>query len=189
MDKFINVIDDYVLKYAYYREVIAGTKYLDLDIQELSEGIILTYEIDLSNEYDSNAIKLKYNDLLLGYVHKNYIQEMIQSYSKRKNFKIEIILNKINIEKGELGYQIAFYQKYSNRFFNILNRFKIECDAVENKYYKLRKDKRTNQYYIVENGYIFKSEKSKLINQYLENYASVLLKGVSNKEIEVIVVV
>ena len=32
MNKFLNVKDDYILKYAYYREHIAGSKYLDLNL-------------------------------------------------------------------------------------------------------------------------------------------------------------
>ena len=35
MNKFLNVKDDYILKYAYYREHIAGTKYLDLNFDNL----------------------------------------------------------------------------------------------------------------------------------------------------------
>ena len=46
MDKFLNVIDDYILKYAYYREPIAGSKYLDINFQSLktSDVILETFK-------------------------------------------------------------------------------------------------------------------------------------------------
>lgn len=189
MDKFLNVIDDYILKYAYYREPIAGSKYLDINFQDLKNNNVINYEIDSMNKYDDNAIKLFMNDIHLGYVHKNYIQEMIQVYHKRKDYKIEIHLNKIDVEKEELGFQIAFYQKYNNRTFNILNRFNIECECLENKYYNLRKNKTLNQYYLLENNYILSSSEVKKIKLYLDNNAFVLFKGNSNNTIEVLIVI
>ena len=121
MDKFLNVIDDYILKYAYYREPIAGSKYLDINFQDLKNNNVINYEIDSMNKYDDNAIKLFMNDIHLGYVHKNYIQEMIQVYHKRKDYKIEIHLNKIDVEKEELGFQIAFYDNVVNLFAVVSN--------------------------------------------------------------------
>ena len=103
MEKFLNVKDDYVLKYAYYRESIAGTKYLDLNFDNLIVNEEVSFEIDSSNKYDDKAVKLYQNDFHLGYVHKNYIQEMIQVYSKRKDYKVEIILNKVDVEKLDVS--------------------------------------------------------------------------------------
>ena len=58
MNKFLNVIDDYLLKYAYYREPVAGTKYLDLNLNELKEGVTIDYEIDNNGSVEDavNAI-------------------------------------------------------------------------------------------------------------------------------------
>ena len=189
MNKFLNVKDDYILKYAYYREHIAGSKYLDLNFDNLKLNSTLEFEIDSNNKYDSNAIKLYQDGLHLGYVHKNYIQEMILSYDKRKDYKIELVLNKLDIENLYLGFQVAFYQKYNNKSFNILNRFNIECECVENKYYNLRKNKRLNTYYIEENNYVFKENDKNKIKSYLDNNAFVLLKGKKDNIIEVIIVI
>lgn len=189
MNKFLNVIDDYILKYAYYREPIAGSKYLELNLDLLKINEPITYEIDTNNKYDDKAVRLLQNGILLGYVHKNYIQEMIQTYHKRKDYKIEISLNKINIEKEELGFQIAFYQKYNNKSFNVLNRFNINCEAVENKFYNLKKNKFTNQYFIEENNYILSNSEVKKIKMYLDNNAFVLLKGKENNTLEVLIVI
>ena len=189
MNKFLNVIDDYLLKYAYYREPVAGSKYLELNLNNLNLSDPIDYEIDSLNKYDDKAIKLFQNNIHIGYVHKNYIQEMIQTYSKRKDYKIEILLNKIDIENEEIIYQIAFYQKYNNKSFNILNRFSVNSNAIKDKYYNLRKNKRTNQYYIEETGYIFNSEESNMIKSYLDINAFALLKGQSNNRIEVLFVI
>ena len=189
MNKFINVIDDYLLKYAYYREPVAGSKYLDINFDELKEGVSIEFEIDSSNTHDENAIKLYQNNIHIGYVHKNYIQDMIQTYSKKREYKIEIILNKIDIEKEELTFQIGFYQKYNTVSFNILNRFSVNSNAINNKYYNLRKNKKTNQYYIEETGYIFSSEENDKIKNYLDINAFVVLKGQVNNTIEVLFVI
>lgn len=189
MNKFLSVIDDYILKYAYYREPVAGSKYLELNLNNLNLGEPLDYEIDLNNQYDDKAIKLYQGNIHIGYVHKNYIQEMVQVYSNRKDYKIEISLNRIDIEKEELIYQIAFYQKYNTKTFNILNRFSVNANAIKDKYYNLRKNKRTNQYYIEETGYIFNSEEINKIKNYIDINAFVLLKGQANNRIEVIFVI
>lgn len=189
MEKFLNVKDDYVLKYAYYREPIAGSKYLDLNFDNLKVNEEVSFEIDSSNKYDDKAVKLYQNDFHLGYVHKNYIQEMIQVYSKRKDYKIEIMLNKVDIEKLELGFQIAFYQKYNNRTINILNRFMINAESIENKYYNLRKNKTTNQYYLLENNYVLTNSEVKKIKPYFDNHAFILFKGKKDNQIEVLIVI
>lgn len=189
MNKFLNVIDDYLLKYAYYREPVAGSKYLDLNLNELKEGVTIDYEIDNNNAHDERAIKLYQNDIHIGYVHKNYIQDMIQAYSNRKGYKIEIILNKIDLEKEELTFQIGFYQKYNAHTFNILNRFSVNSNSIKDKFYNLRKNKKTNQYYIEETGYIFNNEESNKLKNYLDIHAFVLLKGQANNRIEVLFVI
>ena len=188
MNKFLNVKDNYLLKYAYYREPIAGSKYLDLNLSELKLNESIEFEIDPNNKYDENAIKLFQNGIHLGYIHKNYIQEMVLSYNKREDYKIELILNKLEIENEELGFQIGFYQRYNSKSFNILNRFTIKCDSIENKYYNLRKNKRLNQYYIEENKYILKNEEANKIKFYIDNSAFVLLKG-KKEGIEVLIVI
>ena len=188
MNKFLNVKDNYLLKYAYYREPVAGSKYLDLNLSELKLNEPIEYEIDPNNKYDENAIKLFQNGIHLGYIHKNYIQEMVVSYNKREDYKIELILNKLDIEKEELGFQIGFYQRYNSKSFNILNRFSFKCDSVENKFYNLRKNKKINQYFIEENKYILNNEETKKIKFYLDNNAFVLLKG-KKDSIEVLIVI
>lgn len=188
MNKFLNAKDDYILKYAYYREPIAGSKYLDINLNSLKLNEEIEFEIDPNNKYDNNAIKLFQNGVHLGYIHKNYIQEMVLSYSKREDYKIELILNKLDLEKEELGFQIAFYQRYNTKSFNILNRFIIKCDSKENKYYNLRKNKRLNQYYIEENKYIFNNEEKEKIKFYLDNNSFILLKG-RKEGIEVLIVI
>ena len=145
-------------------------------------------KIDSNNKYDENAIKLFQNGIHLGYIHKNYIQEMVLSYNKKEDYKIELILNKLDIENEELGFQIGFYQRYNSKSFNILNRFIIKCDSIENKYYNLRKNKRLNQYYIEENKYNLKSEEANKIKFYIDNSAFVLLKG-KKEGIEVLIVI
>ena len=74
MNKFLDVIDDYILKYAYYREPVAGSKYLDINLNDLNSFDPVVYEIDKNNEFDDKAIKLYQNNIHIGYVHKNYIQ-------------------------------------------------------------------------------------------------------------------
>ena len=113
---------------------------------------------------------------------------MVLSYNKREDYKIELILNKLDIENEELGFQIGFYQRYNSKSFNILNRFMIKCDSIENKYYNLRKNKRLNQYYIEENNYILKNEDANKIKFYVDNSAFVLLKG-KKEGIEVLIVI
>ena len=92
MDKFINVIDDYILKYAYYREPVAGSKYLDLNLNELKEGVSIEFEIDSNNTHDDKAIKLFQNNIHIGYVHKNYIQDMVLFYELEN---VSCILKKV----------------------------------------------------------------------------------------------
>ena len=190
MNKFLDVIDDYILKYAYYREPVAGSKYLDINLNDLNSFDPVVYEIDKNNEYDDKAIKLYQNNIHIGYVHKNYIQEMILSYSKRKNFKIEIYLSKIDFNKEEIRFQIGFYRKYSSTSFATLSRFALEVEGVKKGvYYNIRKNKRANSYYIKELDYVFNTEDSLKIKEYLDNYAYALQIGKDDNKLEVIFVI
>lgn len=125
---FEDTKDGYVLKWAYYNENIAGSRYLNIPYNDLKLGAKLTLVKDNKNSYDPNAIKVLYENKHLGYIHKNHIQEMFNKYSENDSFLIEAKLNSIDATNCKLQLQIGFYQKFSNEAFQI-NQI-IKCAAV-----------------------------------------------------------
>ena len=100
MEKFLNVKDDYVLKYAYYREPIAGTKYLDLNFDNLKVNEEVSFEIDSSNKYDDKAVKL-YQNVFHLHVHiiprKDGENQKLFSFEK-KDFDLNEIWQKLKMQ-------------------------------------------------------------------------------------------
>ena len=125
---FEDTKDGYVLKWAYYNENIAGSRYLNIPFKELKIGAKLTLVKDQTNAYDKNAIKVLYENKHIGYIHKNHIQEMFNKYSENESFIIETKLNSIDETNCRLQLQIGFYQKFSKEAFQI-NQI-IKCNAI-----------------------------------------------------------
>lgn len=146
---FDDTKNGYVLKWAYYNENIAGSRYLNIPYKELEIGSSLTLIKDKNNAYDKNAIKVFYENKHIGYIHKNHIQEMFNKYSEDETFLIEAKLNSIDEANTRLQLQIGFYQKFNQEAFSV-NQV-IKCIVVNtSSYQEAWKSVRVNDYLLVD---------------------------------------
>lgn len=99
------------LKYKYYDIQIKGTEHQDFDIKEIEIDTKLTFEFEPDNPYDENAIKVLYNNICIGYVPKNNIQNMIKNYIVQKNKHIEAFVSAVEENTKHIEMAIAFYQE------------------------------------------------------------------------------
>lgn len=102
------------LKYEYYDIEIKGTKYQSFDITQISLGADLKFELDVSNEYDKNAIKVLCNSEILGYVPKNNIQKMIADYLNNDNKYVEAFVRKVDKDLKTIEMAIGFYKELTD---------------------------------------------------------------------------
>jgi hypothetical protein len=157
---FVDTKKGYVLRWAYYNENIAGSRYLNIPYKDLIIGSKLTLVKDENNQYDKNAIKVLYEDKHLGYIHKNHIQEMFNKYSEDETFKIEAILNSIDETNARLQLQIGFYQMFNKETFQI-NQV-IKCAIANTSAYQEEwKNIHVLDYLRVDfnEGFVYKDEK------------------------------
>lgn len=146
---FDDTKNGYVLKWAYYNENIAGSRYLNIPYKELEIGSSLTLIKDKNNAYDKNAIKVFYENKHIGYIHKNHIQEMFNKYSEDETFLIEAKLNSIDEANTRLQLQIGFYQKFNQEAFSV-NQV-IKCIVVNtSSYQEAWKSVRVHDYLLVD---------------------------------------
>lgn len=78
------------------RFYIAGVKFHEMHkvINDLEVGQTLTLEPEPDNPYDSNAVKILSNDVMLGYVPKKFSAEV--SMMIEEGFALSCVVNFIN---------------------------------------------------------------------------------------------
>lgn len=143
---FDEVKEGYILKWSYYNEQIAGTRYLNIDYSKLKCGDELRLEKDPLNAHDKNAIKVYYKEMHIGFIHKNYIQEMFNKYSVDETFRIYVRLNSINEAEKRLSLEIGFYKRFEKKDYPILAIYK--CAIYDTDKYLSNWDKVSNNEYV-----------------------------------------
>lgn len=114
---FDDIKGAYILKWAYYNENVAGSRYLKIDYSKLECGEKVELVLDPTNPHDPNAIRILFKGQHLGYIHKNYIQEMFLKYHGSDEFYIEARLNSIDEKNGKMQIQIGFYKCFNMKDF------------------------------------------------------------------------
>ena len=108
--RFPNVDDEGRIKrYEYYDVDVKGTIYRDFDISIIQLDHIIKFEFEPDNEYDSHAIKILYDDVFIGYIPKNNLQEMVFSYCNGEKQQIYGFITEINRKTKELKIGLGFY--------------------------------------------------------------------------------
>lgn len=151
--------EGYVLKWAYYNENVAGSRYLNVPYKDLKVGTQLELVKDKLNIHDKNAIKVFYGKNHIGYIHKNHIQEMFNKYSEDERFVIETRLNSIDETNARLQLQIGFYQAFNTDSFKINQVIKFVAFSTFDKQ-EAWKDVCINDYVTVDyndGGKIYKN--------------------------------
>lgn len=112
--KFTFINDNTFLKYSYYDVEVKGTQYTDFDITQIPIDEDLKFEFEPTNEYDKNAIKVLCNKVVIGYVPKNSIQEMVKNYIEDDNKYVEAFVSKVNEDSKLIQMAIGFYKELTD---------------------------------------------------------------------------
>lgn len=118
--KFDFIYDNMYLKYSYYDVQVKGTQYNEFDISKIEVNKFLDFEFEPTNEYDKNAIKILYENIPIGYVPKNNIQDMVKNYILNDDKCVEAFINEVNEETKDIQIAIAFYQELTDTELNKL---------------------------------------------------------------------
>ena len=97
------------LKYEYYDVSVKGTLHRNFDITQIELNHPVFFEFEPDNEYDKNAIKILYNDLFIGYIPKNNLQEMLKYYSNGTTRQVCGFISQVNEKTGEIKIGLGFY--------------------------------------------------------------------------------
>lgn len=100
-----------MLKYEYYDVPVKGLEYRDVDLSQIKLEYFVRFEFETNNEYDSNAIKILYNNIFIGYIPKNNLQEMMKSYSNGKKRQVCGYISSVNEITKEITLGLGFYSK------------------------------------------------------------------------------
>lgn len=103
--------DNRMLKYEYYDIPVKGIAYRDIDLSQIKLEHFVKFEFETTNQYDSNAIKILYNDIFIGYIPKNNLQEMMKSYSNGKRRQVCGFISSVNEITKEVTLGLGFYSK------------------------------------------------------------------------------
>lgn len=97
------------LKYEYYDVCVKGSLYRDFDITQIELDHPVFFEFEPNNPHDENAIKILYNNLFIGYIPKNNLQEMMKSYSNGKSRQVCGFITQVNEKTKEIKIGLGFY--------------------------------------------------------------------------------
>ena len=152
--EFSNRLDEYRLKWKYLDVPVAGTQNIQIDYTKLQIGTKVSFEKEPNNEYDSNAIKIKQNDIFLGYVHKGTIQEMLHSYLENDKYYVFAKLNLIDEENRKLQIQIAFYEIFDESKCTLVKKFNTSLTKTSKKAEEYESSRQDNLGCLSEGEYL-----------------------------------
>ena len=90
---------------------VKGLEYREFDLSQIKLEYFVRFEFETNNKYDSNAIKILYNNIFIGYIPKNNLQEMIKSYSNGKKRQVCGYISSVNEITKEITLGLGFYSK------------------------------------------------------------------------------
>lgn len=117
-NEFDFIDDNMYLKYVYYDVEVKGTQYNEFDISKIELNKNLKFEFEPTNEYDKNAIKVLYDNIQIGYVPKNSIQDMVKKYMTDEQKYVEAFINEVDEDSKYIQMAIAFYQEMTDEELN-----------------------------------------------------------------------
>lgn len=97
------------LKYEYYDVCVKGSLYRNFDISKIELDHPVFFESEPDNSYDKNAIKILYNDLFIGYIPKNNLQDMLKHYSNGTSRQVCGFITQVNEKTKEIKIGLGFY--------------------------------------------------------------------------------
>ena len=108
--KFPKTDDDFrTLKYEYYDVSVKGTEYREFDISKIKLDHMVSFETEPDNQYDKNAIKILYDNIFIGYIPKNNLQNMMKRYSNGSTHQVCGFISFVNEKTKEINIGLGFY--------------------------------------------------------------------------------
>lgn len=108
--KFPKTDDDFrTLKYEYYDVSVKGTEYREFDISKIKLDHMVSFETEPDNQYDENAIKILYDNIFIGYIPKNNLQNMMKRYSNGSTHQVCGFISFVNEKTKEINIGLGFY--------------------------------------------------------------------------------
>ena len=176
---------NYILKYKYSNEKIAGVKYQKIDYSKLDFNLHLDFEEELDNQYDHNAIKIYQGKIFLGYVHKGFIQEMLKKYLNKDEYCCLAYLTLIDEENKKLNYQISFYKEFNEDDFEVEEKITTTLIKTTKKTEEYNSSRQDNLSALDEKDIVQIEEQFDsdyfLVTNYIGDELGELNKNVSNK--------
>ena len=100
------------LRYSYYDVEVKGVSYRDFDISKIELKHQLYFEPEPGNKHDSKAIKILYDDIFIGYVPRNNLQNMVMDYSNGIEKQVCGMITYVNEDLKIINMGLGFYEKY-----------------------------------------------------------------------------
>lgn len=97
------------LKYEYYDVSVKGSEYINFDISKIKINHFVSFETEPDNQYDKNAIKILYDNLFIGYIPKNNLQNMMKKYSDGITHQVCGFITLVNTKTNEINIGLGFY--------------------------------------------------------------------------------
>lgn len=98
------------ISYQYQDVAVAMESVVVKDFSSIHPGDLISFIPEPTNQYDSNAIQLRSNNQLLGYVFRGIIQDMMHDYLKRGD-PIHGSVSSVLSNEKEITYNLGFYRE------------------------------------------------------------------------------
>lgn len=102
-------IDGCSIAYEFQNTDVAIMDKANIDYTKFEESDEVSFVSEPENKYDKKAIKVMYDDMLLGYIYKGKTQDMVHDWQKRKE-PIFSAIQTVNPEGNKISLYIAFYR-------------------------------------------------------------------------------
>lgn len=109
--KFAFLDGDYYLKYGYYDVLVKGSDYCEFDISTIQIEQALYFEFEPDNMYDSNAIKILYNNVCIGYIPKNNLQKMMRDFYEDHHGQVRGFISRVDEDTRRIEIGLGFYKE------------------------------------------------------------------------------
>ena len=106
---FIEKNTNSYLTYSYYDVEIRGVNYQDIDLNNIKINHSISFKLEPDNKNDPNAIQVYYDELLIGYVPKNSLQDMIRKTFTNDDRSVKGYISYIDEDKKNIQMALGFY--------------------------------------------------------------------------------
>ena len=141
------------LRYSYYDVEVKGVEYLELDLSKIELKHQLYFETEENNIYDPNAIKIMYDDIFIGYIPKNNLQDMMYKYSDGIEKQVCGMTTYVDEKNKGIKIGLGFYEKYNKSNIDVIDTKIIVSNNTEivekGKEVQLKYDEEKEKYIVI----------------------------------------